>query len=164
MDRVMTPSELRDRYAGRFERWIRARLPPEVAAHIDAARLVEDAIDRVAVDLDRLPNETATLARLRDELRTQLEAHLRPFAPGDTRQPATIELVGVPGRPASAVVERYDASLRRLSEQDRQALILRLELGLGWEDVAGLLGAPTVASARFTVGRALARLAREMAK
>ena len=76
------------------------------------------------------------------------------------------ELVGgafpleeVVGREA---VDRYEAALRRLRPDDREAIHLRVELDLPYPEVAREIDKPTVAAARMAVSRALYRLAREM--
>jgi RNA polymerase sigma-70 factor (ECF subfamily) len=58
--------------------------------------------------------------------------------------------------------DRYDAALQRLKPDDREAIILRIELGYAYADVAEALGKPSVAAAHMAVSRALVRLAKEM--
>ena len=59
-------------------------------------------------------------------------------------------------------VARYDAALTRLSDVDREAIIARVELDQGYEEIARALDKPSANAARMTVTRAVARLAREM--
>jgi RNA polymerase sigma-70 factor (ECF subfamily) len=60
-------------------------------------------------------------------------------------------------------LERYEAALARLRPEDREAIIIRLELGLPYSEVAQALGKPSAAAAHMAVSRALLRLANEMA-
>jgi RNA polymerase sigma-70 factor (ECF subfamily) len=62
----------------------------------------------------------------------------------------------------SETVERYERALARLRPEDRDAICAKVELDLPYEEVATVLGKPTVTAARMTVSRALARLAKEM--
>jgi RNA polymerase sigma-70 factor (ECF subfamily) len=58
--------------------------------------------------------------------------------------------------------DQYEAALGRLKPQEREAVIMRLELGLSYEDIGDVLGKSTVNAARMTVVRALERLIRDM--
>jgi RNA polymerase sigma-70 factor (ECF subfamily) len=49
-----------------------------------------------------------------------------------------------------------------LTEGERQAVVLRVELGLSYEEIAGQLEKPSADAARMAVTRAIARLAAEM--
>ena len=63
------------------------------------------------------------------------------------------------GREALA---RYDAALTALRDQDREAIVGRIELGQSYDELAGALGKPTGEAARVAVHRALLRLAEVM--
>ena len=58
--------------------------------------------------------------------------------------------------------ERYEAALQRLSDTDRQAVVLRVEFGCDYDEIAAQLQKPSASAARMAVTRALARLAAEM--
>jgi RNA polymerase sigma-70 factor (ECF subfamily) len=59
-------------------------------------------------------------------------------------------------------VERYEAALKRLRDQEREAIVARIEMGLSYDEVAAALKRPSADAARMLVGRALLRLAKEM--
>jgi DNA-directed RNA polymerase specialized sigma24 family protein len=80
-----------------------------------------------------------------------------------------------PGRPAvqpspleraigREALERYEAALQRLKPDDRDAIVLRVELGCPLAEVAETLNKPTVAAAHVAVSRALVRLAKQMSR
>jgi hypothetical protein len=50
----------------------------------------------------------------------------------------------------------------KLTEEQQEAVILRIEFGLSYEEIARVLGRPSGNSVRMQVGRALVRLAEEM--
>ena len=52
--------------------------------------------------------------------------------------------------------------LARLSNQDREAVILRLELDMRYREIAEALEVPTANAARALVGRGIVHLARLM--
>jgi RNA polymerase sigma-70 factor (ECF subfamily) len=60
------------------------------------------------------------------------------------------------------VLERYECGLSKLPEDHQAAVSLRLELGLGYEEIGQLLEGRTANAARLLVVRALLRLAEEM--
>ena len=57
---------------------------------------------------------------------------------------------------------RYDAALQRLRDSDRDLIVARVELGLDYAEIAGLLDKCSAPAARVAVSRALVRLAMEM--
>jgi RNA polymerase sigma-70 factor (ECF subfamily) len=57
---------------------------------------------------------------------------------------------------------RYESALQRLRPEDREAIIGRLELQYGYDDLAIALGKPSAAAARMAVTRAMKRLAAEL--
>ena len=59
-------------------------------------------------------------------------------------------------------LQRYEQALGRLKAEDREAIILRIELCYDYGEIAQMTGKSSAASARMAVSRALARLSREM--
>jgi RNA polymerase sigma factor (sigma-70 family) len=164
-------NELCARYLPRLQRWAHGRLPAWARGALDTHDLVQDTFLQVVQRLgDFEPRHEgafqgylrqALLNRVRDEIR---RAERRaPAEPLDSNRPATdpSPLEEAIGQEAMA---RYDASLARLKPADREAIILRIELGYAYAEVADALGKPSVAAAQMAVGRALVRLAEEMSR
>jgi RNA polymerase sigma-70 factor (ECF subfamily) len=61
-------------------------------------------------------------------------------------------------------IDRYESALDRLRPEEREAIILRVELGYTYDEVARLLDKPTSSAAHKATKRALVRLAEEMAR
>ena len=59
-------------------------------------------------------------------------------------------------------MERYEHALAQLDESDRQAVVGRIEMGFGYDELARTLDKPSKDAARMAVSRALVRLAQEM--
>jgi DNA-directed RNA polymerase specialized sigma24 family protein len=76
--------------------------------------------------------------------------------PADLPDPAPSPLERAIGRQA---VEAYEAALAKLTDEQRAAVILRIELGYRHQEIADLLGSPSANAARMLVARGLARLA-----
>lgn len=62
----------------------------------------------------------------------------------------------------SETLERYERSLTELKPEQREAVILRVEMGYTYEEMAEALARPSANAARMLVTRALVRLARGM--
>ena len=59
-------------------------------------------------------------------------------------------------------MRRYEEALERLTEEQREAVILRIEFGMSHREVADAMGKPNADAARMTVSRALAQRARAL--
>ena len=59
-------------------------------------------------------------------------------------------------------LEAYEGALTRLTEAQREAVIMRLEFGYSYPQVAEAMGRTTPNAARMLVARALVQLAEEM--
>ena len=59
-------------------------------------------------------------------------------------------------------LERYDAALAKLSEGQREAVVLRVEMGYTYAQIAEAMALASTDSARMMVTRAIARLGRTM--
>jgi len=57
--------------------------------------------------------------------------------------------------------DRYEAALRKLSKDHRETVVMRLDLGYSYAQIASAMGKSTDA-ARMTVARALVELAKAM--
>ena len=56
----------------------------------------------------------------------------------------------------------YEAALQELTEDQREAVILRIEFGMSFPEVAEAMGKPSPNAARMLVVRALVHLAERM--
>lgn len=163
-------NDLCARYLPRLERWAHGRLPAWARGPLDTHDLVQEALAGVARRIRRFdPHHKgafqayvrqALLNRVRDQIRV---AGRRPTAGLDpeaaSSDPSPLELAI--GREA---LERYEAALERLTPADRNAIILRVELGCPIAEVAEALDKPSLDAARMAVTRALVRLAAEMSR
>jgi RNA polymerase sigma-70 factor (ECF subfamily) len=157
------------RYLPRLKRWASGRLPAGVRTMLDTGDLVQDAIINALRNLNTLEirTEGALQAYLRRAVNNRIidlyrRAGRRPIReemPQDAVSMATSPLEAAIGAEA---VESYERALATLKDEERQAIVLRVELGLDYEEMATQLGKPSAAAARMAVSRAIARLADEM--
>jgi len=155
------------RYHEILSRWAHGRVPAAARNLLDTGDLVQTTLMRAFDNLDRFEprREGAFLAYLRQILlnrirdvarrarRTPPMQELSDAFP-DTRFRSPLEdVIG------SESLSRYEKALTRLSERQREAIVLRLELGLRYREIAEALNADSVNAARLVVARALIRLA-----
>jgi RNA polymerase sigma-70 factor (ECF subfamily) len=158
------------RYLPRLRRWAHGRLPARARGPLETDDVVQESLLRTVAQLgDFEPrHEGALLAYLRQAVMNRIRDELRRAE----RRPAPAELRS--GHPDAApspleqtigheAMERYEAALLRLSDEDRAAVVAKVELGGTFQELAESLGKPSADAARMAVRRALLRLAREMA-
>ena len=149
------------RRGGRLPRWARP-----VA---DTSDLVQET---VIATLRNLPSfeargngalqaylRQALINRVRNEMRKAL---LRPVAneidsqlPHDGTSPLETAI-------GTQTLERYEAALAKLTDEEREAVVTRVEFGFSYAEVAEARGKPSADAARMAVVRALVKLAKEM--
>jgi RNA polymerase sigma-70 factor (ECF subfamily) len=162
--------ELCARYLPRLRRWAHGRLPSWARGAIDTHDLAQDTLSHVVQRITTFnpQHDAAFQAYLRQSLMNRVRdairsAQRRPAGdPLDSAQPSESPspLEEAIGRQA---MDRYEAALQRLKPADREAIILRIEMGLSNAELAQALGRATPAAAHMAVSRALVKLAEEMA-
>jgi RNA polymerase sigma-70 factor (ECF subfamily) len=173
LDRVRVGDEsaleaLIARFLPRLRRWAAGRLPRTSRAVLETDDIVQDTVIKALRHLQSFQNrgEGALAAYLRQAVMNRLNDSYR-----QAKRAAPVEGVSsdIVAREASPLEEAigaealadYEAALARLSPLDREAVLLRLEFGCSYDEIAMELGKPTADAARVAVSRAVARLARE---
>jgi RNA polymerase sigma-70 factor (ECF subfamily) len=135
----------------------------------DTDDVVQDALARAFKRIGQF--EARREGALRAYLRQAVFNRIRDEFRRAGRRPAAMELdTGVPADDASPLdqaigtetASRYEHALQRLRPEDREAIIVRVELGSSYQDAAMALGKPSPDAARVAIGRALVKLAEEM--
>ena len=99
---------------------------------------------------DNIRDEISNHAK-HDRWKTLDEAFPDPTQKSSTQRMAELD-----------AINRYDRALLSLSEEQRQAVILRVEFGFTFPEIAQALEIPSPNAARMKVTRAMARLAEVM--
>jgi RNA polymerase sigma factor (sigma-70 family) len=162
-------NELCARYVPRLLRWAHGRLPSAARGALDTFDLVQDTFMQVLRRLDEFePHHPGAfqgylrrtlMNRIHDEIR---RVQRRGVAQSlDSARPASDpspleEAIG------QETLERYDAALERLRDSDREAIIMRVEMGCSYAEIMEALDKPSIAATQMTVTRALVRLAEGM--
>ena len=159
------------RYVPRLHRWAHRRVPHWARNAAETADYVQETVLYTLRNLGGFEpqREGALLGYLRRSLLNRVRDQFRHAA----RHPAPHELdermVDAGRSPLEFAIgeedrRRYEAGLRRLRRQDRQAIVASVELGYTYEQIALLLNKPTAEAARLAVRRALLKLGDEMAR
>jgi RNA polymerase sigma factor (sigma-70 family) len=162
-------NELCALYLPRLRRWAHGRLPGWARQHLDTEDIVQDTLMRSVRQLSAFTpqHERAFCAYVSQALRNRLRDAMRRATTRPASQPLSPEEPASDPSPleqalGTQMLGRYDMALQRLREPDRELVVARVELGLDYEEIAGLLDKPSVTAARVAVSRALLRLASEM--
>ena len=162
-------NQLIARYLPRLTRWASGKLPAGMRSMLDTNDLVQDAIVNALRHLDTLEirSEGTLQAYLRRAVNNRIidlyrRAGRRPRRedfPEDAPAPGASPLEAAIG---AERLEAYERALEALGSEEREAIVLRVELGFSFQEIADQLGKPSADAARMTVTRAVARLAAEM--
>ena len=153
------------RYLPLVRAWAHGRLPSGARRLAETDDLVQITLLRA---LDQLPGfeprrPGAFLAYLRRIVINQVRDEIRRAVRRGDREPLGEDLPA-PGRSpleeaiGSETLERYEAALTQLTQHQQEAVVLRVELGLTYPEIADALGLPTANAARMLVARGLVRL------
>jgi len=152
-----------------LRRWAHQRLPRRARDLHDTEDLVQITLMRSFERLDLFESRgpgaflgylrTVLLNAIRDELRRIARRPARAGVDEALADPGPSVLEEVMGRDA---LDRYERSLAALPAQDRESVILRVELDLPYQEIASLQGRASADAARMAVARALVRLAEGM--
>ena len=162
-------NELFARYLPRLQRWAHGRLPSWARGAVETGDLVQDTLLQVFQKIGTFQpqHEGAFLGylhqaltnRIRDEIR---RAQRRGLSESLDSERPTLEPSPLERAIGQQAVEKYEAALQRLKPADREAIVLRIELGLSVQEVAKALCKPSVAAAHMAISRAVVRLTKEM--
>jgi RNA polymerase sigma-70 factor (ECF subfamily) len=161
--------ELFARHLPGLRRWARGRLPRWARDLYDTGDLVQDAVMRTFRRLESFEprRQKALQAYLRRAVLNQLRDEVRRLGRNPAPDALTLDFADAgpsPHEQASQgeTEERYRRALQKLSPDDRELVVGRLELEYSFEQLALATGRPTPDAARMGLRRALLKLAQEM--
>jgi len=164
-------NQLLARYLPRLKRWASGRLPWGLRTMLETGDLVQDAIVNALPHLDKLEirSERALFVYLQRAVKNRvIDLHKRARRrPVREEFPPDVPAGGVSPQEAAIgaeALESYKRALASLKDEERQAIMLRVEQGLDFEEVAIHLGKPSADAARMAVTRAIVRLADKMGR
>lgn len=151
-------------------RWAHGKLPAGARGAIDTGDLVQEAAMHALQRLDTF--EPRHVGAMQAYLRQSVINRIRDEVRRITRHPAAVELPEE--HPADVTsplefaikaesYERYRQALDTLKPRDREIVVARVEVQWSLAEIAQRFGLRTADAARMAVGRALRRLAAQMA-
>jgi RNA polymerase sigma-70 factor, ECF subfamily len=153
------------RYHSILKRWTHGRLPRFARDLPYTNDFVHFTLIRT---LDKLRDfqpatEGAFLSYLRIILLNQIRDEIRRVRRRPKRSELLEDMTDGRASPLEQVLgidllERYECALGQLPAEESEAIVLRVEFGFTYPQLAGALGKPTADAARMFVVRALARL------
>lgn len=162
-------NQLFERHLPSLRRWTSGRLPRWARDIADTTDLVQETLLDTLKHLDRFEyrGEGALQAYLRQGVLNRIRNELRKLAIRGANRPLDSGMRDDGTSPLEAAVaqqtlERYDEALKRLSAEEREAIVSRVEFGLTYGEIAEVLGKPSADAARMLVVRSLMKLAAEM--
>jgi RNA polymerase sigma-70 factor (ECF subfamily) len=157
------------RYLPLLQRWASGRLPSGARDQMDTNDLVQVTLLKALGKIGEFESrhEGALLYYLRRSLLNQIRDQARRVK--RRPEPAPVDDNLPDGKPSplddalrTEVLDRYDAALEKLTDAQRQAVVLRLEMGFTHAQVADALECPSADAARMLAQRAVVRLAEEL--
>jgi RNA polymerase sigma-70 factor (ECF subfamily) len=174
LDRIRAgDSQARERLLARYlpvlGRWVHGRLPRGARGMADTADIVQVVLYRALNRLQEFEHrhEGAFFAYLRqivlNAIREEIRrAQRRPSAPEPPDELTDAGASVVEQAIGHEVLECYERALLELTAEQREAVILRLECGLSYPEIAESMGKPSANAVRMLVVRALVTLAEAM--
>ena len=157
------------RHVRPLQRWASGRLPRWARDVTDTDDLVQETLLRTFKRIGQFEPRgvgalhaylrQVILNRIREELRRRSS---RPEATGLSELDVENQLSPLDHAIGTEAVERYERALARLSPEEQEAIVGRVELGYTYDELARALGKPTAEAARKAAQRALVRLVEEM--
>ena len=154
-----------------LNRWAHGRLPQYARGTAETDDMVQLSLIKALDKLDAFVpiREGAFLAYLRKILLNNIRIEIRKTS----RQGNNVfysdqsELIDeqssvVEQAVGTEIVERYEKALTGLNEQSREAVMLRVEFGFSYPEVAAAIDCNSANAARMIVSRALVKLAELM--
>ena len=158
--------ELARRCLPLLQRWARGRLPRSARDLADTDDLVQVSLMRALDNVERFDHTRpgAFMAYLRTILLNASRDEVRKFVRTPTREELAESEPDQEPSPFEKALDAesravYESALQSLSEAERNAVILRLEFGMTFQEVALELERPSSDAVRMMVKRALKKMA-----
>ncbi len=159
-------NQLVERYLPLLRRWAHGRLPRSARDLSETDDLVQITFLRALNNLGRFEAQrpggflaylrTILLNALRDEIRRrQRRPQQLPIAEEQLASQTSVveDLVG------AEVLEAYEAALAKMDDEKRMAVVMRVEFGMSYDEIAHELERPSGNATRMMIARALKELA-----
>ncbi|MCI0589699.1 MAG: sigma-70 family RNA polymerase sigma factor [Planctomycetes bacterium] len=163
------------RYRHPLERFLHGRLPPSARSFLDTEDAVQEVSRRALAALPRFEYRgtgsfwsflRAIARRYADEVYRRQSRRGPDAVLQDDSSEAPPSGEATPSAEAAAREEyrAFETALAGIPGREREALLMRLELGLDYASIATPCGYPSPDAARMAIRRAMVRVARAMSR
>jgi len=166
---IAARDQLIERCLPLLQRWARGRLPSYGRSLADTDDIVQVSLMRALNNLKNFDAQrpgallsylrTILMNAVREEIRRTRNQHIAPdlsHEPVDGGQSVLERLIGL------EQLQAYENGLQQINSRQREAIILRLEFGLSFPEIALELQVSSPDAARMLVSRGLIKLAELM--
>jgi RNA polymerase sigma factor (sigma-70 family) len=157
--------QLMARYLPRLQRWARGRLPGWARSVAETEDLVQDTLVRTFHHMASFEpaGDGALAAYMRRALLNRIREEIRRTRRRPSGLPVDSQHADAAPSPLATAIDaqtlgRYRAALAQLRPIEQDLIVLRLEMGCGFEEIARLTHRPNANAARSAVNRAVTRL------
>lgn len=164
-------NRLFERFMPLVRQFARRRIPSRIRDLTDTDDLVQETLLRAFKHVEDFEprGEGAFFAYLRRILVNRIADEIRRVNRRPVTGPLPEDLADAGRTPLELAsghetVEAYEAALETLPEDQRHAVILRVDFGCSHREVADILGRPSANAARMLVARGLVSLAERMGR
>ena len=164
-------NRLLDRCLPRLRRWARGRLPWGLRSMLDTSDLVQDAVINALPHLEKfeIRTERALDAYLQQAVKNRIIDLYKRSRRRPTRQSMPDDVPAGNASPheeaiGAEIYEQYERALASLKNEERSAVVSRLEFGMDYAEIASRLGKSSPDAARMAVSRAIVRLADKLSQ
>ena len=159
------------RYLPILSRWAHGRLPGGARSLADTDDLVQVALMRGLRHMEHFEQRRtgAFLSYMRQIVRNQIRDEIRRSARTGQKVELSDDLPDEGASPLEEAIgkeslDRYEATLATLPRKQRESIVMRLEMGFTYREIAEALDIPSEEAARVSIRRALERLKRHLVK
>ena len=162
-----------ERFRPRLEGFLANRLPVTARAWMETGDIVQDTFEKALRNLHRTHCTSAGgfwvylrqtgLNAVYDEYRKHgRKRRVDPMSEGQERRTAAKAPTPHTTLVGHEEIELFEKALECVSEKQREALLMRIELDMPYAQIADDAGYPSAAAARMSIQRALAKVAGAM--
>lgn len=157
------------RYLPRVRRWAHGRLPKSFDGVLSTEDIVQETLIKVLNNLHtfEFTHDGSFQAYLSQALRNRIfderrKASRRPIPNELDEQQQSLDRSPLEQAMSGEDIARYERALAQLDPLDHAVVVMRLEWGCSYKEIARDLGLPSAGAAQMRLRRALVRVAEDM--
>ncbi len=156
--------QLFELYQPALLRWAHGRIPKQAQGFMETEDMVQDTMALAFKNIAAIKAERAGsfFTYLRTIFINQIKQELRKNKPFQLSITQLNDHQKIAYEDNLNALVDYDAALELLAEEEKEAIILRMEFGFSYQEIADLMGKASANAQRMFITRALVKLAEQM--